>query len=59
MKSFFIIFKRLRPKTEPLIIDLYFLISADIAQIFNPTGEQVISIGILTNKQTQKTKASF
>lgn len=56
MKSFFIIFKRLRPKTEPLIIDLYFLISADIAQIFNPTGEQVISIGILTNKPNAENK---
>ena len=33
-----------------LIIDLYFLIPADIAQIFNPVAEPVIPIGIPTNK---------
>ena len=29
-----------------LVIDLYFLITAAIAQIFNPIAELVISIGI-------------
>ena len=33
-----------------LIIDLYFLIPAVIAQIFNPNAELVISIGIPTNE---------
>ena len=33
-----------------LIIDLYFLIPAVIAQIFNPTAELVIPIGIPNNK---------
>ena len=31
-----------------LIIDLYFLIAAVITQIFNPTSELVIPIGIPT-----------
>ena len=33
-----------------LIIDLYFLISPVIAQIFNPTAELVIPIGIPSKK---------
>ena len=33
-----------------LIIDLYFLIAAVIAQIFNPIAELLISIGIPTKE---------
>ena len=33
-----------------LIVDLYFLIPADVAQIFNPTTELAIAIGIPTNE---------
>ena len=33
-----------------LIIDLYFLIPALITQIFNPTAELVIPMGILTKE---------
>ena len=33
-----------------MIIDLYFFIPAVIAQIFNPTAELVIPIGIPTNE---------
>ena len=33
-----------------LIIDLYFLITVDIAQIFNFTAETIIPIGIPTKK---------
>ena len=33
-----------------LIIDLYFLIPAVIVQIFNPTAELSIIIGIQTNR---------
>ena len=32
------------------MIDLYFLISAVIAQIFNPTAEPAMLTGILTNE---------
>ena len=39
-----------------LIIDLYFLIPAFIAQIFNPIAELVIPIGIPNKKQKQKLK---
>ena len=38
-----------------IIIDLYFLIAAVIAQIFNPIAELVILIGI----QTKEAKAEF
>ena len=38
-----------------IIIDLYFLIAAVIAQIFNPIVELVILIGI----QTKEAKAEF
>ena len=38
-----------------LIIDLYFLIPAGIAQIFNPIAEIVIPIGI----QSKKVKAEI
>ena len=39
-----------------LIIDLYFLIPAAIAQIFNPIGELVIPIGIPTKKAKAEMK---
>ena len=38
-----------------IIIDLYFLIAAVIAQIFNPIAELVILIGI----QTKEAEAEF
>ena len=37
-----------------LIIDLYFLIPAVIAQIYNPIAELVIPIGILTKEEKLK-----
>ena len=37
-----------------LIIDLYFLIPAAIAQLFNLIPELVIPIGILSKEQKQK-----
>ena len=37
-----------------LIIDLYFLISAVIAQTFNPIEELVISRGISTNESKEE-----
>ena len=39
-----------------LNIDLYFLISAVIAKVFNPIGELVIPIGIQTKEENWKWK---
>ena len=38
------------------IINLYFLILAVIAQMFHPTAEHVIPIGIQTNEQSAEIK---
>lgn len=39
-----------------LITDVHFLIPADIAQIFNPTAEMTITMGIPTNKSKADTE---
>ena len=39
-----------------LIINLYFLIPATIAQIFNPTAELVIPIGVRSKEEKAETE---
>ena len=41
-----------------LVIDLYFLITADTAQILNPIAELPIPLGKPINKERQKLKRS-
>ena len=41
-----------------LIFDLYFLIPATIAQIFNPTAELAIPTGISSKEAKAKTEAN-
>ena len=40
------------------IIDLYFLIASGITQIFNPTAELVIAIGIQRSKSRNENASS-
>ena len=40
----------LKPRNQDLFVDLYFVIPAVIAQIFNSTAELIISIGIPTKE---------